>query len=399
MRARRDAAVKDRDNVYTTYLISPWTKRLLPILAGRVSPDAMTLISILLAFGAGWLFSVGTTGAIVGGALVYQLSFAADCLDGQLARYTMRSTTFGALLDWQFDRVKETAVIAGMASGAGGEWLYAAALLGALAARSAITVAYQTMRPARTAPAPPTSWGWARQLRSALLLPYGDRHLVLAVLAIAVGLRTALIVLLYWNLYAAALQLVGRLGRRSAGWYHSARGDLHGDGVLAHRLGRLWRLSFPALVGFLIVAIPLGIPAGDTWQPAHALLGLGLLLTARLVPPWTGPVTTLLFELGTIALLARADTDPELVFAAVAAVTLLRHFVTSDVLTDGASRGWRSEPLGWELRSAAWLAAAFETADIAIVIVGYTAAAALVRTVSDLVARRRRDHRAAAPDR
>ena len=49
------------------------------------------------------------------------LSFAADCVDGQLARLTGRFTDLGEWLDLTSDRIKEVILIAGLAIGASQE--------------------------------------------------------------------------------------------------------------------------------------------------------------------------------------------------------------------------------------------------------------------------------------
>jgi len=392
--SRIDAAVKVRDNVYTTYLISPWTKRLLPSLSHRVSPNMVTAVSIVLALVAAWLFAIGSTASVIAGAIVYQLSFAADCLDGQLARYDGTATRVGALLDWQFDRVKETAVVVGLAVGADGEWLAAAALLAMLATRSAITVSYKTLQSQageaarQTEPGPLTA---AEKWRSLALLPYGDRHLVLGMLAVAIGLRNTLIYLAVWNLAAALLQALRRFDQSQDEAYEDGRTDLHGDGYVGSMLSSRLRFGLHALFAAAIVTVPLWMPATTTWQPYHLVLLPGLLLLAPAVPFWAGPLSSYLFEMGTILLLSRADVSPTLIIAAVVAVTLLRHFVNSDVLTGGLEQGWRRDPLGWELRSVGWLLGAFVASEIAVALVVYTATAAIWRLTSSLADRRRHD--------
>jgi CDP-alcohol phosphatidyltransferase-like enzyme len=55
---------------------------------------------------------------MVAGAILLQVAFTTDCVDGQLARYTRQYSKFGAWLDSVFDRAKEYIVFAGLAIGA-----------------------------------------------------------------------------------------------------------------------------------------------------------------------------------------------------------------------------------------------------------------------------------------
>ena len=50
---------------------------------------------------------------MVAGAVLLQLAFTFDCVDGQLARYTRQFSKLGAWLDSIFDRTKEYVVFAG----------------------------------------------------------------------------------------------------------------------------------------------------------------------------------------------------------------------------------------------------------------------------------------------
>ena len=83
---------------------------------------------------------------MIAGAILLQLAFTFDCVDGQLARYTRTFTKLGAWLDSVFDRTKEYLVFAGLAIGASrtGDdvWLLAGAALTLQVMRHSIDFSY-----------------------------------------------------------------------------------------------------------------------------------------------------------------------------------------------------------------------------------------------------------------
>ncbi len=80
--------------------------------AGRVSPNALTLIGLLPAIAAGYAFAGGMVR--LGGVLI-GVSGLFDLLDGLVARVGNRQTDFGALLDSTLDRFAEIAIFIGLA--------------------------------------------------------------------------------------------------------------------------------------------------------------------------------------------------------------------------------------------------------------------------------------------
>ena len=80
--------------------------------ASRVSPNALTLIGLLPAVGAGLAFAGGMVR--LGGVLI-GISGLFDLLDGLVARLGNMQTTFGALLDSTLDRFAEIAIFIGLA--------------------------------------------------------------------------------------------------------------------------------------------------------------------------------------------------------------------------------------------------------------------------------------------
>ncbi|HWS34185.1 MAG TPA: DUF5941 domain-containing protein [Actinoplanes sp.] len=117
--ARLRLAVKEQDDFFTTYAVSTWSPLVTRAAARlRLTPTAVTGLSVLFAVGAALLFwQASRVGMILGGILLY-LGFVLDCVDGQLARYTRNFDAFGGWLDTMADRAKEYTVYAGLAAGA-----------------------------------------------------------------------------------------------------------------------------------------------------------------------------------------------------------------------------------------------------------------------------------------
>ncbi|GLW96053.1 hypothetical protein Misp02_01400 [Microtetraspora sp. NBRC 16547] len=152
--ARLRAAVKSDDGLFTTYCVSTWSPHLVRLAARlRMTPNAVTGVSVGLAAIAAIWFSAGErTGQVVGAVALY-LSFVLDCVDGQLARYTRSFSPLGSWLDATFDRVKEYLVYGGLAigyagstaagvTGPGGIWALAVAAMLVQALRHMIDFSY-----------------------------------------------------------------------------------------------------------------------------------------------------------------------------------------------------------------------------------------------------------------
>ena len=76
-----------------------------------ITPNALTLINLALNIVAAYVIATGHF--LLGGVLVL-VSGLFDLLDGALARFTKRSTKFGAILDSTVDRVSEAAILCGI---------------------------------------------------------------------------------------------------------------------------------------------------------------------------------------------------------------------------------------------------------------------------------------------
>jgi phosphatidylglycerophosphate synthase len=133
-RVRLDSAVKPVDGFFTTFFVSPYSKYIARWAARRgLTPNVVTSVSMAVGVLAACAFAVGSRAWLIAGAVLLQAAFTLDCVDGQLARYTLTFTRFGAWLDSMFDRGKEYAVFAGLAVGSSraGDpvWLLAGAAL------------------------------------------------------------------------------------------------------------------------------------------------------------------------------------------------------------------------------------------------------------------------------
>jgi len=88
------------------------TSPILPALSKTgVTPDILTWLGLLINIFAG---TVIATGRLLTGGILVLAAGLFDILDGALARYTQKTTTFGSLLDSTFDRISEAAVLFGI---------------------------------------------------------------------------------------------------------------------------------------------------------------------------------------------------------------------------------------------------------------------------------------------
>ena len=114
-----DSAVKGSDGFFTTFFVSPYSKYIARWAARRgFTPNQVTTVSVLIGLLAAIAFATGERWGLVTGAVLLQLAFTTDCVDGQLARYTRTFSKLGAWLDSVFDRTKEYLAFAGLAIGA-----------------------------------------------------------------------------------------------------------------------------------------------------------------------------------------------------------------------------------------------------------------------------------------
>jgi hypothetical protein len=256
-----DSAVKARDGFFTTFFVSPYSKYLARFAARRGwTPNAVTIASLAIGIAAAASFATGSRAGLIAGAILLQVSFSVDCVDGQLARYTRTFSKLGAWLDSVFDRTKEYVVYAGLAIGAtrgfdDDVWVLAAVALTLQTVRHLDDFSWGASRrgpaaqpsrkppldepydagppeplaPLEPVPAPvDVSLAW-RVLRRCYVLargvwragvrwghrilrfPIGERFILISVTAAIWSPRVTFVALLVWGALAAAYTLVGRL--------------------------------------------------------------------------------------------------------------------------------------------------------------------------------------------
>ncbi|MGH7359047.1 MAG: NTP transferase domain-containing protein, partial [Candidatus Rokuibacteriota bacterium] len=109
----RRSLTKEADGPVSRYLNRPVSTRISMALAHLpIHPDAVSLVALLVAFGAAWSLGVG---AGILGAILVHLSSVLDGVDGEIARLQVRASPGGALLDGVLDRLADAAVITGLA--------------------------------------------------------------------------------------------------------------------------------------------------------------------------------------------------------------------------------------------------------------------------------------------
>ena len=111
-------AMKTDDGFVAAFFSAPIANRLLRrIASSAVTPNQVTVFSILTKVFASALYATGWWPALVLGAALVQLSFVFDCLDGQLARHRGQTSGFGEWLDFMGDCLGDLVLIAGIAFG------------------------------------------------------------------------------------------------------------------------------------------------------------------------------------------------------------------------------------------------------------------------------------------
>jgi phosphatidylglycerophosphate synthase len=287
---------------------------------------------------------------MVGGAVLLYFAFVTDCVDGQLARYTGRSSPVGAWLDGIADRGKEYLVYLGLAIGAErgfGQhvWTLAVAAFALQVVRQSADFAWKTSLPV-TRPGPPARLSVGYWLRRIAPLTIGDRFALIAVTGVFASPRTVLVVVVAWSLLGMVYAWLGKIRRAAAPGFWRCDPDvitaLRDDGAAAARLAparprRLGWLEPPVVrlveLGALVaVAGVTGSgPAADGYLAALALHLYDTayrLETARPVPARRLVAATGGWEVRTVLLITAAVLGVASPYLAAAAVLLGGVFLT-----------------------------------------------------------------------
>ena len=344
-----DAAVKASDGFFTTFFVSPYSRYIARWAARRgFTPNQVTIASAVIGLLAAAAFATGERWGLVAGALLLQAAFTADCVDGQLARYTRTFTKFGAWLDATLDRTKEYVVYAGLAIGASAAgdpvWTLACAALALQTIRHMADLTFaERVRP----PSERTPRGWAATnrvpgaiwVKKMAAFPIGERFAAISITAAFFDARVTFVVLLAWGLLAAVYTVCGRLLRSAPPGAPGKVASYRDDGPLALAIGRalgtVVRVPAPALLlagpGALLAIAGLAGRDASTGLAAAAIAWLVLtvgITTGRRPDPsfeWSVPSLVRLGEYATLTWLAAIDGAEPAAFALLA-VLAFRHY-------------------------------------------------------------------------
>jgi len=285
-----DSAVKANDGFFTTFFVSPYSKYLARWAARHGwTPNAVTTLSMAVGVLAAVAFATGERAGLVAGAVLLQVAFTLDCVDGQLARYTRTFSRFGAWLDSIFDRGKEYVVYAGLATGAASAgddvWLLAGAAMALQTVRHAMDFTFNTAQdqsvganlrqplmkrsglPSMRGPEQFARGNWVKKV---VVLPIGERFALISLTAALFDARVTFVVLLAWSGFATLYTGIGRilrsLGRRGDTSLVAGAGSAPGpltayrdDGPLALALARFPLPAVPPVALAAAAAVPLAV--------------------------------------------------------------------------------------------------------------------------------------------
>ena len=285
-RIRLDAAVKSVDGFFTTFFVSPYSRYIARWAARRrLTPNQVTIASLFVGILSAAAFATGERWGLIAGAVLLQVAFTLECVDGQLARYTRNFSKFGGWLDSTFDRAKEWIVYAGLAIGGTDVWVLAGAALTLQTFRHMVDFCWQARRGEAAAElggwdANPGVLVWIKRI---IAFPIGERFATISITAAIWSAHTTFIVLLAWGGLAAVYGTTGRI-LRSLRLHDSAPYDVsryRDDGPLARRaLANVSGWMVPPLIRALEYGglITFGALAGDSAKPAAFALIAALAL-------------------------------------------------------------------------------------------------------------------------
>ena len=178
------------DRLLHRHLSRPLTRWLLRT---PLSPNAITVIGLLIGMAGGALLGVPGALALAGGVACLVLSGVLDCSDGELARLRFAESRLGHVLDVSGDTLVHLTVLGGIAARAAesgahpGAGVLVALFLGALGAFGAISWSERTEARRRRAA------GWENAVLDRVLSPLSTRDWYVFPLAFAVAGRLDLL--------------------------------------------------------------------------------------------------------------------------------------------------------------------------------------------------------------
>ena len=162
------AAAKPLDGLVSRRLNRPLSRRISQrLLRWGISPTTITVVAFALTLAAAALVALGAVSpaAIVAGGVLVQASSVVDGCDGEVARATLRTSAFGALLDMLLDRLADAALVTALAVAAGLEAKTLAVLACALFFAMLVPYLQAAFEATARAPLPPARATFGRDAR------------------------------------------------------------------------------------------------------------------------------------------------------------------------------------------------------------------------------------------
>ena len=180
----KQKTLKPADAWWVVFVIDPIAVRILWLLmrvGPRVTPNAVTSGSLVLGLLSAAAFWQGRYGW---GALLFQLSFLLDCIDGKLGRLTGQSSPWGAFYDGFVNNVVFGANVLGLMASAPGDMRLASAsalllLVWALHIHASEALRDSGRGPMHTHHRPRSGWMERHRLLPPMTFP--DKHALLFV--------------------------------------------------------------------------------------------------------------------------------------------------------------------------------------------------------------------------
>ncbi len=115
---RRSLKMPDAEEIFDLFFYRPLAFVLVKtIYRLPVTPNQVTVLSMVCGLVAAWHFSIGIGSALLWGAFWYMVANIFDCADGQLARLQKSGTPLGRLVDGIADYVSSIAIFLGIGIG------------------------------------------------------------------------------------------------------------------------------------------------------------------------------------------------------------------------------------------------------------------------------------------
>jgi len=415
--ATLQASKKEDEEFLATYLVQSYTPYWVRFFARHgISPNMVTWSSVVVASGATAAFITTSRALWVLGAVLLYLSFILDCCDGGVARVTGKSSRYGGWFDMISDRIKEYGVYAGLAiggvrAGYSGMWALALTAMVLMTVRHMVDTWYNALQATatRSLPAVPlasrddrlairaraslasganggaarigttlgqlsaTAHGNYRSpaywLKRSVVLPIGDRWLIIAITAAIWGPKISFIVLLCCIVLAFAYIFSGRTLRAlSMRISVMPKFDIalqRDDGLVALLLGRRLPplpITFPAIIAAL-VAIAFDVADhpphdgdGRMWLAVGlGIIALGSVLGARAAHDgsldWLVPAALRAVEYTFLLVAGLYNGVPQpLIYGLIAAITLVHYEISSRTEKAATPMGNLRAALGWDGR-------------------------------------------------